>query len=78
MITVSDDPLYGPPAGVRALGALYRNASVEHIELCPDDWQLKRIGHFGFFRRSMPQAAWRQALDWLHSQVQHPHSRAVA
>ena len=78
MITVSDDPLYGPPAGVRALGSLYRNAAVEHIELRPHDWQLKRIGHFGFFRRSMPQTAWRQALDWLQAQVQRPLSRAVA
>lgn len=78
MVTVSDDPLYGPPAGVQALGRLYANADVEYRELKPGDWNRRQIGHFGFFRRSMPVEAWRQSLDWLLAQAQHEPSRAVA
>jgi hypothetical protein len=30
---------------------------------------VQSVGHFGFFRRSMPIAAWTDVGDWLAAQV---------
>ena len=43
----------------------YPNA-LAHEELhSPPDYGLETVGHFGFFRRAMPKAAWQDAGDWL-------------
>ena len=78
MITVADDPLYGPANGVQALGRLYRNARLEHQLLRPADWRRPQIGHFGWFRRSAPLRAWHEALQWLLQQTASSTHRAVA
>lgn len=78
MITVADDPLYGPVNGVQALGRLYRQAQVEHQLLKPTDWDRVQIGHFGWFRRNAPLQAWHEALQWLQQQTSSSTHRAVA
>jgi hypothetical protein len=38
------------------------------------------MGHFGYFRRNAPQAAWDEIGDWLirHTLQQHPASQRWA
>jgi predicted alpha/beta hydrolase len=62
---IGDDPFYAPLAAVQALAGDYRNADSELCSIQPRDYGLTRIGHFGFFRSSMPQRAWQETADWL-------------
>jgi predicted alpha/beta hydrolase len=41
--------------------------SAQQRVIAPRDAGLKRIGHFGFFRRSAAQTLWPQAARWLES-----------
>lgn len=65
LISFSDDTTYGPIRGVDALAGFYPNAQIERLHVTPADWGLKSIGHFGFFRRSMPTERWDETADWL-------------
>lgn len=62
---ISDDRFYAPPAAVAALAGLYRNADTEVITLRPEDYGCNAIGHFGFFRSTMPERAWTDTATWL-------------
>ena len=59
-----DDPI-APPDAVEALRDYYPNAPVERLHLAPADLGAEAIGHFGFFRKSMPRAAWDEVARWL-------------
>jgi len=59
-----DDPI-APPDAVEALRDYYPNAPVERLHLAPADLGTQAIGHFGFFRKSMPRAAWDEVARWL-------------
>ncbi|MBZ4416926.1 alpha/beta fold hydrolase [Myxococcus sp. RHSTA-1-4] len=59
------DDEYAPERSVRALLEYYPRAPREHLRLTPAQLGLERIGHFGWFRSSMPRAAWDEAADWL-------------
>jgi len=52
---------------VDALFAFYKNAKAEVVTRTPEDFSVKSVGHFGFFKRSMPQSAWRETAEWLKS-----------
>lgn len=65
MISIEDDPVFGPRRGVDRLMEYYPNARIERLHVAPADWGLKRIGHFGFFRRDMPAERWTEIGDWL-------------
>jgi predicted alpha/beta hydrolase len=43
----------------------FPNARVEIERLRPEQFGLRGIGHFGFFRKSMPVEAWRGVAAWL-------------
>ncbi len=65
MIHISDDTMYAPLKAVDALFAFYKNAKAEVVTRTPEDFSVKSVGHFGFFKRSMPQSAWRETAEWL-------------
>lgn len=67
LLAIGDDQRYAPPAAVRALAGFYQNADVEVATLQPQDFGLRRIGHFGFFQTRMPRAAWQCTADWLRA-----------
>lgn len=61
---ISDDEMV-PERQARALVELYPNAHGETLLLEPQRFGVPQIGHFGFFRKSAPEALWRETLDWL-------------
>lgn len=65
LISFSDDTTYGPIRGVDALAGFYPHARIERQHVRPADWGLRRIGHFGFFKRSMPVQRWDEVADFL-------------
>lgn len=74
---IDDDHFYAPPRAVTALAGFYRNAHSLVRTLSPQDYGLRAIGHFGFFRPSMPRAAWQETADWLRSVAQPPLRQAA-
>ncbi|PVZ66366.1 alpha/beta hydrolase family protein [Pelagibaculum spongiae] len=64
-IAISDDTDFAPMACVKALQSFYQAESSELLLLNPKDYQAGKIGHFGFFRRNMPQKLWKDTADWL-------------
>ncbi len=66
-LCVSDDQGIAPERTVHTLASLYTSAQVEMQTLTPQDWGLRTLGHFGFFKRSTPSALWDQELAWLES-----------
>ena len=77
-LSMSDDELM-TWRGTEHLFALYANAPsrIERIE--PQALQLRRIGHFGFFRADMRDALWGRAVDvfsgWTRSPAAAAHPR---
>ena len=73
---ITDDHEFAPRRAVEALAGFYANAQVEVVHRTPSDWRRKHIGHFGFFRASMPREAWRETARWLADSAV-PHRRTV-
>lgn len=63
-MSFTDDPI-APLAAVEALAPYYPNAAVERRHIAPADLGVDAVGHFGFFRKSMPRAAWDEIAGWL-------------
>ena len=63
--TVSTDDLWAPPASRDAFFKGYRNAPVEAINLRPEDFGVRQIGHMGYFRPQTGATLWPQMLEWL-------------
>lgn len=63
-LTFSDDELL-LEAGSKMLHDAYRDAEVDYRVLSPGQFGLKRIGHFGFFRREQETVLWPLVSDWL-------------
>ncbi|APD06053.1 hypothetical protein UJ101_00511 [Flavobacteriaceae bacterium UJ101] len=57
-LSCSDD-LYAPKEAVDWLFERYENASVERIHLKPEDLNVKKIGHFGFFKSEFENTVWK-------------------
>jgi predicted alpha/beta hydrolase len=62
---VSTDDLWAPPASRDAFFKGYSNAPVEAINLRPDDFGVRQIGHMGYFRSQTGATLWPQMLRWL-------------
>ncbi|MFP5304791.1 MAG: hypothetical protein ACLGI7_03070 [Gammaproteobacteria bacterium] len=77
MYAIADDPFYAPQTAVETLAAFYRNAEVVLQRIEPRQYGVAAIGHFGFFRSSMPRAAWEETADWLRA-VARPAVRRAA
>jgi predicted alpha/beta hydrolase len=67
-LTFSDDELL-LESGSRMLHEAYHVADVDYRVLSPQQFNLKRIGHFGFFKASHEATLWPLARDWLSHRV---------
>jgi predicted alpha/beta hydrolase len=63
------DDQYMSETNIRKLHGRYANAEVEFRRIAPADLGLRRIGHFGFFRKQFDATLWPQALDWLNTRM---------
>ena len=63
-ISFTDDPI-APFGAVEALRPYYPKAAIERLHLAPADLGAESVGHFGFFRKSMPRKPWDEIADWL-------------
>ncbi len=63
-LSFTDDPI-APYEAVEALRPYYPGAPVERRHLSPADLGAEAVGHFGFFRKSMPRAGWDELACWL-------------
>lgn len=63
-LSFTDDEI-APRAAVEALRPYYPQARIERLHLAPSEIGMGSIGHFGFFRKAMPRAAWSDLADWL-------------
>jgi predicted alpha/beta hydrolase len=63
-VLLADDEVVAPGAELDAR-EFFPNAQVETETLVAGRHGLARIGHFGFFRRSMPEPAWRALAEWI-------------
>jgi len=75
-ILIADDEVVAP-GGELSARAYYPNAVVEIENLRPAGYGLQAIGHFGFFRRSMPEQAWRDVATWLEQACRAAKSMSV-
>jgi predicted alpha/beta hydrolase len=71
-LSFADDPI-APYAAVEALRPYYPGSATERRHLAPADLGTEAIGHFGFFRKSMPRAAWDELASWLGNSLGSPH-----
>jgi len=59
------DDTYSPPRAVNNLKIRFKSADVTHREIKPQDLGVESIGHFGFFKKTAPQSAWLDLLQWM-------------
>ncbi|CAN7198822.1 alpha/beta fold hydrolase [Pseudoduganella sp. LjRoot289] len=64
-LTFSDDELL-LEAGSRMLHDAYTDAEVDYRVINPQQFKLRRIGHFGFFKPSQEAVLWPLVSDWLN------------
>lgn len=62
---MADDRRFAPPACVYKLQALFENADSDVQVLRPQDYDMKAIDHFGFFKKQMNRRAWQESAHWL-------------
>ena len=74
-MSFSDDPI-APHGAVEALRRYYPNAAVERLHLSPADLGADAVGHFGFFRKSMPRGPWDKIADWLWQRLRQTGRRS--
>lgn len=63
------DDNYCPVRSVHALLGFYKNAPSEFRVIAPRDWQQKKIGHFGCFRRHNQTTFYQEASNYLLKQL---------
>ncbi|MCP3140179.1 alpha/beta hydrolase family protein [Pyxidicoccus xibeiensis] len=59
------DDFIAPEPSVRALLDYYPRAKREYLYRTPAQLGVERVGHFGWFRPTLPQALWAAEADWL-------------
>lgn len=59
------DDNYAPKEAVTWLTNKYENAKIDRIHLFAKDNQLRKIGHFGFFKEKMESTIWKLFLEKL-------------
>jgi predicted alpha/beta hydrolase len=57
-VNIDDDKLLAPSAATQALMHQYKNAITTFQFIKPSDLKLKKIGHFGFFKRKFAKQLW--------------------
>jgi predicted alpha/beta hydrolase len=72
LYAIGDDARYAPQTAVERLASYFTRTKPELRVLQPRDLGVKSIGHFGFFRASMPRPVWQETADWLREHVAQP------
>jgi len=62
---MADDKRFAPPKAVKELEKLFKTANSEVKIMDPNDYQMKAIDHFGFFKKNMNKQAWHESAEWL-------------
>jgi dynactin complex subunit len=57
--------MFAPPQAVLKLQELYENSEADIVTIRPEDYGMKKIDHFGFFKSSMNKKAWSESSQWL-------------
>jgi predicted alpha/beta hydrolase len=65
LYSISDDVMFAPPQAVLKLQELYENSEADIVTIRPEDYGMKKIDHFGFFKSSMNKKAWSESSQWL-------------
>jgi len=68
-VSVEDDD-FAPHEAVNWITDMYENGIVNKIHLVPTDYNLKKLGHFGFFRSKYKEVFWGTLLkqvDEIHT-----------
>jgi predicted alpha/beta hydrolase len=63
-ITLADDEVVPPGADID-YAYFYPNVRRSHDHYEPRHYGVDAVGHFGFFRKSMPRQAWVDVAEWL-------------
>lgn len=64
VVSFSDDP-FATEAGTRRLLSWYPRIDAQRVLITPADAGVRKIGHFGFFRRSARERIWPVVLEYL-------------
>lgn len=75
VFSFTDDDI-GPPGAVDALLDTLSAAPIEHRRVAPADLNVRRIGHFGFFRAGFEDTLWPEALAFI-DRIAAPRARAA-
>lgn len=67
IIAVADDELASPESCFD-LASEYPNAKLEQQIFQPSNYEIKEMGHFGYFRKSS-QACWPELFDWYDKKL---------
>lgn len=57
-VNIEDDKLLAPNQATQAIMHHYKNAVTSYQYIRPEDLKLKKIGHFGFFKKEFAKQLW--------------------
>lgn len=64
-LTIEDDWLAPEKAALALSEKYYPNAKHDFKHISASDYDMKSIGHFGWFRKNMDIRAWQEAVAWF-------------
>lgn len=68
-LAIADDVDYAPVKCIEKLWKWYPAEKSELVVINPEDYQINKIGHFGFFRKNMPESLWEMTTNWIKHQI---------
>lgn len=68
-LNIEDDKLFAPVAATQALMNQYKNATTTYQFIKPGDLRLKKIGHFGFFKKKNAERLWPMPIYYFSQYV---------
>jgi predicted alpha/beta hydrolase len=63
-VGLADDP-WARPAAIDLLTSRFVSSAVTRLDLTPAQADVRKIGHFGFFRAEHQKTSWPRVTDWL-------------
>lgn len=64
---VSVDDLWAPPKSRDAFFKGFVNAKIDAIDMSPEQYGVRSIGHMGYFRPNVGEKLWPEIIEWLAS-----------
>ncbi len=65
-VSVDDDHNLAPASAVIDLMKQYSKAKTSHEHLVPEEYNLKKVGHFGFFKERVKEQLWNKPLEFFN------------